>query len=367
MALSRHIGYTTGAYHLQRIVSILQIFHHTPSAYITELMEIAQRYGSQSGDILEERNLLRPQYLEEVVNFAEAMSLVRTVSQKTARLRRLAPTETGRALMGAEVSGDDGFFSFLLTKIVLFADADAMFPVMDFYSRSQNVSRDEYYLGFQTSLRQRRALWLETAFPEPLLLDRIVSNIPWLSIKVSREGRLRISDLALKTAKHHSRPRTGWLRRLGLLETETMQLTEFGRSVHRALIGDGEFFWLGPHRSTQRNLGIAPNVHMCGPFEDTFDPVSSLTGPVQRVNDVLVEDTASVMRSGYSATKLIHASQATLRLPIEYVLYRRISDQIDYEWSEIIGRVFDRYRDEFVRFSPKRGQIGFFRWMGEIE
>ena len=363
-ALSRHIGYTTGAYHLQRIVSTLEIFHGTPSAYITELVEVARASVPHADPRLEEQKGLSSHYLEEVVHFAEAMSLIYTVSQKTARLRRLAPTETGRALMGAQASGDEQFLAYLLTKIVLFADADAMFPVMDYYSRPHDITRDEYYLEFQTSLRNNRASWLDSAFPESLLLTRIVSYISWLSIQVTAQGRLRIENLALKTAKHHARPRQGWLYRLGLLNRETMQLTQFGRAVHGGLMRGGQYFWLGPNSFTQRYLRIVPNHHVGGPFEDTFDPVVDPRNPEHRVIDKLVDDTAAMMRSGYAATKLIHAEQATLRLPIEYIKYRRIHDRMDYEWRDIVAHVFAKYRNEFVRLSPKRGQIGFFQWNG---
>ena len=98
-ALSRHIGYTTGAYHLDRIVATLEVFGESPSAYLSEVVERARQFVSNQEDESSGKRIPSDKYLEEVVHFAEAMFLVKTVSQKHAQMRRLAPTERGPRLV----------------------------------------------------------------------------------------------------------------------------------------------------------------------------------------------------------------------------------------------------------------------------
>ncbi|MDE0028395.1 MAG: hypothetical protein OXU42_03200 [Deltaproteobacteria bacterium] len=363
-ALSRHIGYTTGAYYLERIVSTLSAFDDAPSAYITELVEKARLAVSPREASGGNTKALSQEYLEEVINFAEAMGLLETVSPKQAQVRRFAPTEVGRTLLGAKGSEDESFFHYYLTKTVLFADSDALFPVIDFFSRARSESLHAHYLAFQQGLRARRAKWLLEAFPEQLLFKRIALNVPWLRDPQRGEPRPRIEELSVKTAKHHTTPRHGWLSQLGLLDAESKALTPFGAATRRSLTPDGHYFWLGPKQTTQRDLGISLEQRLPGPFEDTYGMAAEYAAPTNAEIDQLIADTVHIMKRGYKSVKLIHAAQATLLLPIEYIKYRMFADGRSYRWAEVLSALFPRYRVDFERLSAKRGQIGFYKWKG---
>ena len=354
-ALSRYIGYTTAAYSLDRIISTLQIFEKSPSAYISEIVE---KMRLSAGRIAGNK------YLEEVVTFAEAMSIIETVSRKDAKLRRLAPTELGRALMGARALRDNSFLKHFLTRTVLLADADALFPVLDFFSGPREVSLQDYYLDFQFTLRKKRVIWLEMVFSERILLERIVSNISWLSLPQRGPTSLKPDVLSKNTSRHHTTPRKGWLETLGLLDIN-QSLTQFGHATHTALLSNNEYFWLGPGHTTQKEMGIPPIKHKSGPFEDTFGFITECSLPSEDEVDQLLDDTAEIMKQGYRATKLIHAAQATLYLPIEYIRYREYIDKRSYDWVKTVSLLFSKYRGEFQRFSARRGQIGFYNWKGD--
>ena len=362
-ALSRHIGYTTAAYFLDRIVSTLDIFYERPSAYINELAEKAASLKRDSAGTESKKNHTPSmRYLEEVANFAESMGLIFTVSQKSARMRRFAPTETGKALMGAQASSDAGFYKYFLSRTVLLADADALVPILKFFSQSTETSLYDYYRFFQCELREERANWLAETFPERQILERFITHIPWLSMPGRHHTSLQYKNISKKTAQHQAAPRQGWLHRLGLIDTNCKELTPIGRATLNGLELNQKFFWLGPTSITQEALGIYFNKQRSGPFEDTFELMTGGLLPEPNDIDLLLENTADVMKTGYAATKLVHAAQATLVLPIEYIKYRSFLDSRKYSWDNILAEIFRKYRSEFERLSAKRGQVGFYKW-----
>ena len=305
-------------------------------------------------------------YLEESVHFAEAMSLITAVSRKHAQVRRFAPTELGRALSGAKASGDEDFFRYFLTKSILLADADALFPVMEYFRTGSNVSVITFYQDFQNTLRRRRSEWLLKAFPQPLLHSRVSENISWLTGTQRGTVNVRVETISERTARHHATPRVGWLQMLGILDSQRDNLTDFGESIRAALLSGDEYFWLGPPSTTQEELGLEKEKQAGGPFEDTYDLVSSGSPASERDVLDLVDETRGVMRRGYSAAKLVHAAQATLYLPIEYIKFRSFVEQKNVDWNSTLNRLFSEHRDEFERLTAKRGQVGFYKWKGRL-
>ena len=292
------------------------------------------------------------------------MSLITTVSQKHAQVRRFAPTERGRALSGVRATGDKKFFRYFLTKTILLADADALFPVMDYFYSKPAIPSHVFYHNFQNSLRMTRWRWLKRAFSQPLLYSRVATNISWLS--TTQRGSIddQVEIISENTARHHSTPRVGWLQRLGILDTHSRNLTMFGESTRTALLGKDEYFWLGPAATTQQELGITNDQQAGGPYEDTFDLTVGKLSPSEDESRCLVDDTVGIMRDGYFAAKLVHAAQATLTLPIEYIKFRSFVDGKKYEWTSTLSRLFSDHRNEFERLSAKRGQVGFYKWKG---
>ena len=361
-ALSRHIGYTTAAYDLDRIVSTLSAFENSPSAYISELIEKAGVTADSYEPSSNADKLPSDDYLENVVDFAEAMRFVSRVSDRGARLRRFAPTEIGRTLVGAKSSDDEGFYEYFLTRAVLFADADALFPIMDYFYKEKKQPLLQYYKIFQQNLRESRRKWLFTVFPETRLIERIAIHIPWLKRPGDKEYNFAIRYIGEKTAYHHTQPRRGWLVRLGLNKGDETGLTAFGQATRNALMMRSKYFWLGPERSTLEELGLDLKFTTQGPFEDNFDLIDQSPTPSHNEIKKLIDRTVNIMRKGYTCTKLIYAEQATLQLPIEYIRYRSYIEKRHYNYEEILDRLFQQYRNEFYRLSAKKGPIGYYKW-----
>ena len=359
-ALSRHIGYTTAAYDLDRIFGVLDLFGDIASAYEIEVVTFLQAATKQSsagvGRIPQQR------YIVEATNFATALRLLEIVSPPAARIRRYAPTQTGRAVMGVQSLEEPRFYRFYRTKLVLSADADAIAPIL-LLSGSGTPVKDILvaYTDFFRNLRSRRLVWLDSAFPEPRLLERLITQLPWVTKRRHLSEAPQPEKFSLNTARHQLTPRKRWLVRLGLTEEPNGHITSFGRDVLTALTPTGEFFWLGPGHQVQTGLRIRPDRQHPGPFEDTLTFSSDLRAPSESDVGALVEATADVMARGYATAKLVYSPQAPLILPIEYIAYRSYADGLDYSWQQVLDLLFRRYRSTFDRFSARRGPIGFYR------
>ncbi|MER8770923.1 hypothetical protein NKH63_19560 [Mesorhizobium sp. M0960] len=354
-ALSRYIGYTTGAYDLVRIVSVLECFAGRASAYKEE---VVAELRSQSED---RRNEPADTYLSEIINFAQAMDLIATVSSRETKLQRLAPTETGRSVLGAKAANDAGFYQFYLARTVLQADSDYLYPVIKYFTGMHGANIQEYFVFAQTALREERKAWLVEVFPEKILLSRIAEQISWLSAPRGGAGDYRIDVPTMNTARHHSAPRQGWLHELGIWDRTSKTLTKFGTDVLRTLEPSGSYFWLGPDSGVQDALRIVPALQKGGPFEDQLEFAAYETEPSEADVAALVSDVSDVMVASFRDAKLVHAAQASLRLPIEYIQYRAYQDKKRYDWVSLLEKLFHEKKAILERFSAHKGLVGFYR------
>lgn len=362
-SLSRYIGYTTGAYSLQRIVSTLKPFAEMPSAYSAEVIEFL--LSDEDDEELDTKHTKRPssEYLEEVLNFATSMGILESVSDRQVRLRRLAPTQLGRSLMGVAALQEAEFYQYYLSKVVLMSDADALMPVL--LAAGSGLTGDQlrlFYVDFQMRLREQRREWLTSAFPERILLSRVADQISWLKPDKTAQDGYKIAPLTANSARHHVTPRQGWLRQLGMVDDKDSQLTQFGHDVINSLTEGGEYFWLGPPEGTEEGLHIARGIQKGGPFEDSLNFRHNARAPTRDELDQIVDDTAATMMSAYARAKLVFAPQASLQIPIQYIYFRSYREGIELRWLEVIEEVFKKYRTNLKRLSAVKGQIGFYKY-----
>lgn len=355
-ALSRHIGHTTGAYDLDRILSVLDFFRDRSSAYKEEILAYLRDQAS------EDEKTITEEYLSEVLTFARSFGVIELISGKEVRLQKYSCPELGRSILAAKDIGNDNFFRFFKARTVFLADSDSLVAVLSYFDENRTESLQEYYVQFFLEVRKARYDWLRRAFPEPMLLTRITDRLTWLSgAKKGVATQPKIDAFTLNTARHHSTPRKGWLSSFEMLDSRVGALTEFGRRALQSLIGANGYFWLAPPRGMQELLRISPPLITDGPFEDEFAFVAELAEPGPKDVEALIPDVAEVMIQGYPSAKLIHASQASVQLPIEYTIYRSYTDGMAYDALQVLDAVFHRYRDQIDRLSAFKGKIGFYR------
>lgn len=351
-AMSRHIGYTAGAYNLKRILSLLEVFENRPSAYGHDLLAFLRLGGDgqQSED-----------YLKEVLAFSTSFGLLDQTSSRNSQLHKYSPTSLGRAVAAARLVGPEEFSRNLLTKVVFLADADSMIGTLSYYQLSRRQNLGEYYVSFIGEMRNARLSWLMKAIPEKILRARIEQQLPWLKTPKKQTLEIAVDVPSANTARHHTQPRKGWARELGFLERDRDALTSLGEMALRAFMHEGAYFWLGPPEGTQKALGIAEVDWALGPFEDTFLLGADLPKASETENRDLMEDVSQIMSEAYPHSKLIHAPQASLILPFEYIRFRSQIDRRSYDSAKIFDLLFREKRDRFDRLSALRGSVGFYR------
>lgn len=351
-ALSRHVGYTTGAFHLDRIFAVLEYFRTETSGYSAE---IGQRLEPEEG-----AKALSPSYLQGVIDFAVAFGLVERVSNREAKLSRYAATELGRSVLGVLNDEDFSFRAHYLATVVMLADADYLVPLMLYAPRDVDADLQTDFMRFTVDIRRRRYTWLAAALTQPILLERVASHISWLKRKRGGIEPFTIEVPKESTVRHHSKPRLGWLEALGLLDRKAGKLTEFGQDMMRAIIGQGPYFWIGPDPDVMAVMGLSDPAGQATDMDLGLVPPDS-EAPSRSDITRLVDDTVALMIRAYPSAKLIHADQASLRLPIAFIQYRAYRDKRHYGWTDILEEIFETERSRLTRYSAHKGQIGFYK------
>ncbi|SMF63544.1 hypothetical protein [Allosphingosinicella indica] len=355
-ALSRHIGYTTAAYDLDRILSVLEVFHDRPSAVKEEIIAFLRSSQSEGGN----QSDLTDDYLAEIISFARAMRIVQQTSGREARLQRFSPTELGRSLLSSRRIDNPEFSSFFAARIAFLADADSLVALLMHYRDSGDINLFDYYVTFFQQLRNERERWLQGAFPEAILQDRISSKLSWISPAKARGQAHKVEVFTRNTARHHATPRRGWLQSFGMVD-DAGRLTAFGSDALGALLPGNNYFWLGPPRGIQEALHVRPDYVIGGPFEDEFNFSVATDEATSDQITALAPDVAKIMVAAYPFARLIHASQASLELPLEYIKFRSYRDKVHYDELLTVDEVFRSYRDQFDRLSALKGKVGFYR------
>ncbi|WP_295216140.1 hypothetical protein [uncultured Brevundimonas sp.] len=351
-ALSRHVGYTTGAFHLDRIFAVVEYFRTETSGYSAE---IGERLEPEDG-----AKALSPSYLQGVIDFAAAFGLIERVSNREAKLSRYAATELGRSVLGILDDEDASFRAHYLATVVMLADADYLVPLMLYAPLDVGSDLQADFMSFTVELRQRRHAWLTAALTQPILLERVASRISWLKQKRGGIAPFTIEEPKESTVRHHSKPRLGWLEALGLLDRKAGKLTAFGEDMMRAVVGKSSYFWIGPDPDVMAVLGLSDPAGQATDMDLGLVPPGSGTPSRSEISSLVI-DTVALMIRAYPSAKLIHADQASLRLPIAFIQYRAYRDKRHYDWTEILSEIFESERSRIIRYSAHKGQIGFYK------
>lgn len=348
-ALSRHIGYTTGAYGIRRIASITEQFKGRPSLY---QFEIINALGEVD---------ITDRYARGIIEFAAAIGLVRKVaSGPTPNTARFALTPEGAAVGAALSSCDDDFTDFLLVGLLLESDADAYCVILECLAHPQNGTTS-FYEDFKRrfeQLRETRLEWLQRVFSNRTLLKRITREIPW--VNRVRHGKLEIVPLKPSYVRHHATPRRTWAADLNHAD-DNEELTTAGRSLlDSATSSNDSYIWIGPPSGTQEALGIDPESCLPPPYSPSWNllrPANTIEG---RIPEEFICLVVEHMLERYSRIRLIHANQAPIAsiIPFTYFVERKLGYSVDTEklLDEIVGA-----HSNFHLLSSRHSKYGYYQ------
>lgn len=356
-SLSRHIGYTTGAYSILRIANVLVHFKNRPSVHQYEVLKPLMDQSLTSGAQLKES------YAAEILNFAVGLGLIQKVAEgPTANLARYAPTPEGATIKGALEFEEGDLIRFVLLGQLLEFDADAYCVLLEVLSHSE-LEGGYYRTAFRERhelLRDGRIRWVKEAISNRTLLQRVVSRIPWM--KTGSKGELAAKPLKPDFGRHHATPRRGWAIELGHLRSDG-GLTLNGTELLGASRGDELMYvWLGPPAGTQEALGIPESLIRRGPFSPSWNLLrpTRLAGSDAEIQE-LAEATADYMVSHYDQLRLVHANQASIASVMPFVHFTERNLGFSVASDTLLDRVF-RSHPYLHLLSSRHSRYGYYQW-----
>lgn len=349
LALSRYVGYTTGAYHIiDRIADITAAFDGKTFLYEVELTKI-----------LKEKYQVGYDYAVGITNFASGLGFIEKFDRGS-QMARFSITPIGRAYRAALALNNEIFKKFIFSYAVFQYDCDVYGLVLDLASEDKLKTGSELHSEFlyrTIELRQARSEWIERTFPNRILRERVEKHIQW--IKTSNGQKSMIIKPGKDFARHHVTPRKGWAQDLGHLK-ENGTLTDEGRRLLSRLKGKQEsYFWLAPSKECFHALNI--------PLEETdwkFAPAWNLFRPKQIAEepfDEIVERVAQFMEAAYTHISLTKTNQASLDsvMPYSYFIEYQLGKRVNED--SLFKQIFSKYRGIFAPMSKRNSLLGHYQ------
>ena len=227
-ALSRHIGYTTGAYDLFRIADVTLTFKDELSKYQFELIkELIQKSESNSGKIGEG-------YATGILDFCVGLNFLQRIpSPSQVAFSKLALTSLGLAYRAANKLGLNRLKQLILIASVLQSDADNYIVLLEILKMiGQNEDQHTFHNSFEkrtAALLNERGEWINRIFTSSILRRRIADLLQWANIDIN--GIVTPKPVKKDFARHHSTPRKGWAEALYHYDTDRKDLTSDGKEI----------------------------------------------------------------------------------------------------------------------------------------
>jgi hypothetical protein len=352
-ALSRQIGYTTGAFSLLRMAKLVSLFTDA-TAYQFELVKLLQTNGLDSSDKLTEK------YTGEILNFVSSLGILqRLAGASSAHLTRYGLTDAGVAIRAAD--GIPLLKNLVLTDVVLENDADAYILTLRLLAHARpDTKADELAIAFRdsvTQVRKHRLEWCKSVFPNKTLLHRFTDKVPW--IKRSRLGDLSIEEPKADFGRHHFGPRKRWAVELGHA-TESNTMTGEGLALLSLFEADpGSSVWLSPPAAVLSYLRIN-NATLNGPYAPAIELLRP-KGPEHPPTKQVVEMVADFLESSFPSIRLVHARQASTAAAKYFLNQVERTTGCRISWDQTVRLVSQQYAARFSFFSSRQGHIAYYQ------
>ena len=341
-ALSRQVGYTTGAYDLTRFVEVAKMLVGRPFVLLPLLeRRICDQYG------------VSKRYAKGVLDVVTAIGLVSRIGEGQ-RIPRFFLSNVGRSVVAAEAAGETEVLKLTMVAAILQGDADAYYAVLNASATGQgprSLGRlRQVFAGGMKDLRAARRAWLRETIPTKALRERVTEFIPWW-----RHG---VRDLNPHFVRHHCTPRLGWARSLGHICGED-HLTKKGEEmIARMRAGEEDYFWLGPPEVDLKVLRI-PEHYWRQPLGGAWE-VLRPTAEASGVPRGLLSGLLEYMQRTFEVTKLATANQAPTAavLPFIYAYEMRTGERYDPE--SVLGALRRYDPSSFTTLRTRESLFGFY-------
>ena len=344
-ALDRHIGYTTGAFNLDRIAEVALYFENRATVWEVEIVNRLMKTYS-----------VKENYATGILDFSVSLGFVSRF-ESTSASTRVSLTDLGRSYRSAYYCNNVPLQQLVLTYAVLAADCDFYGLLLTSFTRDiTNESVPKRLAVELQALREKRISWLRNHFSDSTLRQRVTDKISWL-----RDSLGKVDSMCIHVndnyARHHSRPRKGWARYLG--HVDGSKVTPFGQEICNSICDvDGSYFWIGLDHSTLETLRL-PTEAMRKPL----GPIWNLLRPQESTEEKMedISGLANFMEQAYPVIRLSLSNQASIDavLPYLYMLERDIG--IRYDEGKVFHQLFTEYRHQFAPMSRRSSLIGHYQ------
>ena len=345
-ALDRSIGYTKGAFDLNRIASVPTLFQGRSTSWDVELVN----------SLLKDHDI-RKDYAEGILDFGAGLGLIAKLKGQS-NATRIRLTDLGRSYCAAAYCNNVELQNFVLTYAVLEADCDLYGVLLNALQEERYDHDTPSLLGRELQdLRKRRISWLEEYLPDYRLRRRITERISWLRKKPPEP---KSASVAVKSnyARHHSIPRRGWATSLGHV-LASGKLSVFGQELCRRIRGDdGLYFWIGPAPAVWENLKLPDEAR-----REPAGPVWNILRPRQAVSESekIVDRLAEFMAQVYPAVRMEQSNQASLGTVLPFLYWQEWQLGVRTIEADVLRRLFSKYGHRFAPMSKRHELLGHYQ------
>jgi hypothetical protein len=354
-ALTRQIGYTTGAYSIERMAKLVTLFSDA-TAYQFELVRLLQTEPLDFSENLSEK------YATEILNFACSLGIFYRLPGTSAatHLARYGLTDAGVALRAA--AKFQALRPLVLTDLILENDADAYILALHLLSKATaDTKNDELAAEFRScvyGMRAKRLEWLIAAFPNKTLLHRFTDKISW--IKRSTRGGLDVEEPKQDFGRHHWGPRKSWAQELGHCSASNQISADGNALLSLFKLHEPATIWLAPSPQVLDYLRIKNSHLLEGPREPVIDLLLPIGSPSSPSPDV-VEQVACFLEESFIHIRLHHARQASTAAARYYLHLLEIQRGGRISWEETMRAINAQYASRFSFFSSRQGQLAYYQ------
>jgi hypothetical protein len=358
-ALTRQIGYTTGAFSIKRMAGIVNEFRQA-SAYQFELVKAL--LARASSDSISEK------YATEILNFAGELGIIsKMAGTAAAHLSKYVLTDAGVALRASR-AGYGRLETLVLEHLILENDADAYLTVLSAIAEDPDRSAADLAALFTEEvklMRAKRLAWLETAFPTRAVLTRLLkdgakSRVHWL--KLDRLQRIEADEPGADFGRHHATPRKTWTVELGHCRSDSGCIAESGSDLLRRVQwpGRGGDSWIAPSPECLAFLKARPTQSLRGASAPTLD-LLRIDADTKPPSDEIVAKAATFLRNTFEEIRLVHAHQApTAALRYFAVLLEHEHSQ-RISVDEMLVLLAKQYAQDFAFLSSRMGPFAYYQ------
>lgn len=345
-ALSRYVGYTTGATFLDRIARTTERVGEKPFRYEVELIrEIRAEYK------------LTDKTAAGVLDFAVGLGFLERFESGGLH-SRIALSSGGRAYRAALACGNSRLRDLLLEFAVLEYDCDLYGLLLDEILFVGEAPVFSFAMAID-NLRTSRLDWLRRVIGAEVLVRRIAEHVRWLVVHPSE---IEIVEVGHDFVRHHTTPRRGWARALGHLD-ETDKLTTSGRELVARIRGERpRFFWLGPEADILASLNV-DFLEVPQPLGSAWNILRPRTSPFPPSSD-LISELSEFMISQYPAVRLVRTNQAPLDAVRPFLFLKEVEAGKRFDESAVWDGVFSSFASLLAPISGKGRTIAHYQLRG---